>query len=213
MSMPDMKYLIYSTENWCVYTMTPRPVTANALAEGTGDAVLRGLTASNSIDYDKFTDRYFFYNKIWMLDSKKNSFVEIDPNNVSDRWKRQREILFLRQNALVHWETYVSNSMIRVTRHKWEAFDSYMLEELKNCDPTSNEFSKIIEEYARILEIPVDIAYKDLKLRIESDNSVRFRIQAMAEKWKRKINQCNTSDELTAIRKQMVIDFSTNSMV
>ena len=213
MSMPEMKYLVLSTENWCIYTMTPTPFTANALAEGDGDSIVRGLTPQNSADHARCVDRAFFYNKIWMIDNKKNTFVEVDPNNVSDSWKKQREILFLRQNAFVHWETHISNSLVRMQRHKWEAFDSYMWEELKNCDPTINQFSKIVEEYARILEIPVDMAYGELKLRIESDNSVRFRIQAMAEKWKRQINRGETQDELKEIRKQMTRDFWQNCLI
>jgi hypothetical protein len=148
-----------------------------------------------------------------MIDNKNNSFSEVDPSNVSESWKKQREVLFLRQNIFVHWETLTSNSLIRLSRHKWGEFDSYMETELKNCDPVKNEFSHILEEYARIVELPVDLAYRELKLRIESDNSVKFRIQALAEKWKKKINQGETSDELAAIRTNMIKEFWLNSMI
>ena len=46
-----------------------------------------------------------------MIDNKNNSFSEVDPSNVSESWKKQREVLFLRQNIFVHWETLTSNSL------------------------------------------------------------------------------------------------------
>ena len=211
--MNEMKYLILSTENFCVYTMSPRVITANALVSGHGDSMIRGITWSNSVEYNRVVNRDFFYNKIYMVDTKRNAFVEVDPDKVSDTWKETREILRLRQDAFYNWETHVANSLARVIRHSWEHFDVVAEQEIAKCDPANNVYTWILEEYARTMSVSVQQAYKELKLRIESDNISRFRIQALAEKWKLKINQCNTFSDIEATRLEMVREFWLNSLI
>lgn len=211
--MNEMKYLILSTENQCIYTMTPRVITANALVSGDGDSLIKGVTKGNSVDFHKIKNREMFYEKIYMVENKRNSIVEIPSEHVSDSWKRQRDILFLRQEIFYNWETYTATSLARITRHKWDHFDVMAENELAKCNPSNNEFTWIIEEYARVMEVPADRAYKELKLRIESDNITRFRITALAEKWKNKINQGETPEEFSVIKREMVKEFWLNSSI
>jgi uncharacterized protein (DUF4415 family) len=211
--MPDMKYLILSTENFCVYTMSPRHLTANALVAGEGDSMIRGITWSNSVEYNRVTNRDFFYDKIYTVDTARNAFIEVDPANVSDTWKQTREILRLRQDAFFNWETHLSNSLARVMRHGWEHFDVVAEQEIAKSDPANNSYTWVLEEYARTMEVSVQQAYKELKLRIESDNITKFRIQALGEKWRNKINQCNTFNDIEAARKEMVREFWLNSLI
>ena len=211
--MIEMKYLILSMENWCIFTYTPRAISASAMAAGDGDSVVKGITFGNCVDYGKISNRDMFYSNIYMMEQKTNKLVIVPDDQVSDSWKQQREILRLRQDAIFLWETYTANSLVRVVRHAWQHFDVVAEAELSKCDPTADQFTHIIEEYARIMELPVNRAYKELKLRIESDNVARFRIQAMAEKWKNKINQSNTADEINKVKQEMLNEFWLNSYI
>lgn len=193
--------------------MTPRVITANALVSGDGDSLIKGVTKGNSVDFHKIKNREMFYEKIYMVENKRNSIVEIPSENVSDSWKRQRDIIFLRQEVFYNWETYTTTSLARLTRHKWDHFDVMAENELAKCNPGNNEFTWIIEEYARVMEVPVDRAYKELKLRIESDNITRFRITALAEKWKIKINQCEAPEEFDVVKRDMLKEFWLNSSI
>jgi len=211
--MQDMKYIVWSTENYCVYTMTPRVLTANALAAGDGDSMVRGITISNSVDYFKPTDRDFFFKKLYVINPTINSFTEIDPANVSESWKQKQKILRLRQEAFFNWETHLHNTMARVTRHSWDHFDVVAEAEIAKCDIANNRYTYILEEYARTLEVPVHQAVKELKLRIESDNITKFRIETLGEKWRNKINECNTAEDIEAARREMVREFWLNSLI
>jgi hypothetical protein len=71
-------------------------------------------------------------------------------------------------------------------------------------------FTPAIHEYARILEMSEQEAFKELTLQTETQIMKKFRIQALAEKWKRKINTCYTKDEIEAVKKQMNREFITN---
>ena len=74
--MNDMKYLIISQENFCVYTWTTRVITANALISGDGDSMIRGVTISNCISYNTITDRDMFVNKVYQINNHRNELLE-----------------------------------------------------------------------------------------------------------------------------------------
>jgi uncharacterized protein (DUF4415 family) len=193
--------------------MVPRVITANALVSGDGDSVIIAVTTGNSTDYNKMVDRQTFYKKIYQIDKRTMLLSEVLETSVSDGWLRQRNILSLRQDAFYTWETFTAAALARCTRYKWDQFDQLATRELDKCDPSNNQFTMMLEEYARVMEIPVDQTYKELKLRIESDNIQKFRIQAMTEKWKDKINNATELDEMNHLRKDMIRDFWLNSSI
>jgi hypothetical protein len=211
--MIEMKYLILSMENHFVYTMTPRSLCATAVVAGDGDSVIKGVTSGNSADFDKIKDRQQFYKDVWMVDQRTNSLSIVPWSQVSDSWKQQQKILVLRQDLFYSWETFTAGALARLTRYKWDQFDQLATRELDKCDPLANQYTMMLEEYARVMEVPVEQAYKELKLRIESDNIARFRITAMAEKWKNIINTITTSDESASVRKEMVREFWLNAAI
>jgi hypothetical protein len=207
-----MKYLILSMENFCVYTMIMSPTMANAIIGGDGDSMIRGITWANSPEYARATDRDWFYKGIWQIDNT-NRFVEVNESKVSATWLAQRDLLRMRQDLFFAWDTHLSNSLVRVVRHAWEHFDVTALAEIDKCNPETGQYSWIIEEYARIINQPVEKAFKELKLRIESDNNVRFRIQAMGEKWKNEINKVASYADADRVRKEMSREFWLNSLI
>lgn len=210
MIIPDAKYLLVSIKNNCVYTYTPRRIMATALADGHTDIIIKTATKSSFSSYALFTDRTFFYDKVKKLDDKTTKFTDVDIENVSIEWRQLREQLFLRQNAFVQWETLTANALTSRNKYMWPEFGSYMEVELLKCSPELGQYTPAVEEYARILEMPIDQAFKELKLKIESDTNIKIRIQALAEKWKRRINQGTTAEELNGIRRDMANEFLPN---
>jgi hypothetical protein len=193
--------------------MVPRVITANALVSGDGDSIIMGVTTGNSADYNKMVDRHTFYKNIYAIDKRTVTITEVEEDKVSEGWKRQRNILSLRQDIFYTWETFTAAALARVTRYKWDQFDQLATRELDKCDPANNQFTMMLEEYARVMEVPVEQAYKEMKLRIESDNVQKFRIQAMTEKWKDIINQATEVDQMAQIRKDMIREFWLNSSI
>lgn len=212
--MKDMKYVLVSTENNCVYTYTPLPTMATAIQQGESDVFIVGITQANCPDYALFQHRDYFYEKIMYFDIMRTyRFIETSPDDVSDKWKQRREIIRLRQELFYLWDTHAANSLARNTQYAWEHFPVVALEELSKCDPKSDKYTWIIEEYARIMEVPVKQAYKELKLQIESDNIRKFRVQTLAEKWKKQINACNDSSQIAECRRNLIREFWQNSYI
>lgn len=211
--MIETRYLIASLENTSIYLMTPSVITANALVAGSGDSIIKVFTVYNSIDYGKLT-RGMFTDKVYSIDQKAgNSLVEMPDEHVTVSWKETRTILNIRQNLFGRWESFTKQALARQTRHQWSEFDFVAMEQIKQSIPSENQYTWMLEEYARIMEVPVDRAYKELKLRLESDLMTKFRIQALAEKWKDKINQVTMTQQVEDIRREMAREFWQNSSI
>jgi hypothetical protein len=71
----------------------------------------------------------------------------------------------------------------------------------------------MIEEYAIVLGVPCNDAYKELKFVIESDNMIKFRIQALSEKWKRVINNTVDVESFNIIKQGIIRDFWFNASI
>jgi hypothetical protein len=210
--MQDMKYLIVSMENDCVFTYSPRAITACALAEGDIDAVTVGITYAYTpaADYALIKNRDLFYGKAYIYDFKKYCLVETSFDNLSDSWKQTQEVVRLRQEAFFVWESLTANAALKATQNTWDGYDFVAYGELSKCSPVDDVYTQPIHEYARILEMSVSQAYKELKLQTETQIIKKFRIQSLSEKWKRRINSCYTKDEIDAAKKQMNREFITN---
>lgn len=211
--MIDMKYLVVSAENLCVYTYSPRPVTAHAISAGIADSMVFGLTEMNSPHFNKFANRNFFHNKVWVLVLSPTGITlkERNQSEVTEDWVKNREIARARQNAFAIWETHTEHALARTNRRSWEPFTLIATQQLDMCKPEEGYYTKCIEEYAKVMMKPVDHVYKELKLQIDSDTNVKFRIQALADKWKDKINECDTQEQINKAKEYMLREFWTNS--
>lgn len=211
--MKDMKYVVISMENQCIFTYTTSKHIANAICSGLGDTLMLGMSKVTNKWYPNIKDKDMFYQKVIMLDAKNRTMKVMPAETVSDTWRETQDLVRLRQRAFYAWESATSSALSKVERNQWEYFDTVCEQELAKCNPDANEYSWMIEEYARTVEQPVEHAYKNLKMRIESDNVAKFRIQALAEKWMNKFNQMYTKEEIDAGIKEMVREYWLNSKI
>lgn len=205
-----MKYLILSMENHCIYTMTQSSLIANALVAGDGDTTLRGINAATSRDYAKVTGRDWFLDTVYHM-TTNNDFMPIARDLVTDAWRAQQTRIRLRQDLFVAWHSHVELSLARLNRHPWPAFESAALAALADCRPEEQVWSPLVEEYARITARPVDQVYRDLEMQLASDRSHRFRVSAMAVRWRDRINQVQDRSEYAAVAQEMAREFWVNA--
>lgn len=211
--MKSMKYIIVSMENWCIFTYTESLHIANAISAGVGDAVTVGMSKASNKWYEKIKNRNMFYQKVIMLDSKNRTMKEMPADTVTDSWRETQDLIRLRQRAFFAWETATWAALSKLERNHWDYFDTVCEQEMARCNPDQDQYTPMIEEYARTIEQPVDHAYKNLKMRIESDNVAKFRVQSISEKWKNKINESYTREEMQATVQGMQRDFWLNSRI
>lgn len=207
-----MRYLIISYENLCVYTVVDSPIIANALVGSPIDSFVRAISPATCPEYSLCTDEYF-YNDVYKIATGKNSIMLSSKDDVSKEWLVNREILRARRNIFKVWESHTANALIRVQRYQWDGFTALANSQLEKCDVSNEKYTIMLEEFARVVELPVDQFCKDLQLKLEADNITKFRITALAEKWKHKINSARSREDLTTIVPEMHQEFNSNSFI
>jgi uncharacterized protein (DUF4415 family) len=205
-------YLITSDENNIVFLMTPSIVTANALSSGNGDVSIRTLTKFNSPDFELMWEDKFKDN-IYSLATPSNKLSLFAVENMTPSLTEMRNIMFIRQELFGYWESLTMQSLARQTRQHWSEFDMVAMDQIEQSDPSTGSYTKMLEEYARIVDSPVEYVYKEMKLRIESDLMTKFRVQAQADKWKDEINKVTTESEIQRVRTEMFRDFWQNCYI
>ena len=208
----ELKYIIFSTENYCVYTWSSSVNVANALLAGDGDSRVRAVSEYTS-DFKKINATDLSVDNTYLLNGMTNSITQISNDKVSDSWKKQKKLLLFRQRCFNYCFTHIRDSYTRITRNVWESFDVVATSELLKCNPDQNYYTPMIEEYATILGVSCAHAYKELKFVIESDNMLKFRIQALAEKWKNIINNTVDLESYNIIKQGIIRDFWLNANI
>jgi desulfoferrodoxin (superoxide reductase-like protein) len=206
--MRGVLYIVISYENFCVHTCSHNLTTANALACSSIDCFVQGIFPQNPI-YNQITSRNFFYDKIWKSDGK-DGLTEIDKGQVSETWLNEREVIRLRQELFGIWEGWTNNALARVESTKWSSFSVVAQMELEKCDIKNNKYTPMIEEYARAREMDISAAVAELSLQVETEHTMKFRITALAEKYKDKINKVTTRPELREVGELMHQEFWGN---
>ena len=207
-----MLYLIISYENLCVYTVVDSPIIANAIVGSSIDAYILAITPASCRDYELCTDEYF-YNNVCKIANGKANIMMSSKDSVSEEWLINREILRTRKNIFKVWEIFTANALIRVQRYQWDGFTALARSELEKCNLSNNNYTMMIEEFATTVNLPIDQFCKDLKLKIEADDITKFRITALAEKWKSKINSARKKSEFVVIVPEMYQEFNSNSFI
>lgn len=209
--MKPPKYLIVSLENISILLMTESIVIANALVSGSGDEIVRYIDPIISADYDVMTEEKFNEGFYTMDGKNRNRLVLLPDEYITDSLREKKKVLNIRKYLLEMLESFTASALVRQVRHKWSEFDLVAMEQIKQSDPTTGNYTWMMEEYSRIMGMPVEHAYKELKIRIESDILTKFRVQTLAEKWKEIINQTTSDSDKNTIITGMGRDFWKNN--
>jgi len=211
--MDNIKYLIISWENQGVFTLETDPVIANSLASSNLNCYVRAvfkLSFPKIVDLD---NRDYFKNNHYRLEGKGFELQPLTSNLISSDWLAEQEAMFLRQDAHLFLKYHSTTAMVGMERNMWDNFSIEAEIELDKCDPDSGVYTRPIEEYARTLKKSVEQTYKELKLTVEGEKLVRFRIAALTKFFQLKINDIKTVAERDFIKKYIVNEFWNKSQI
>lgn len=211
--MIETKYLVLSWENHCVFTVCNNPASANALAASNINSVVRCASKYMFRDFAKISNREVFKESIFKLDNLKDQFVTVSPDLISDSWKAERAEIWLRQDAFALLEMYEIAASSSVSKYHNTGFMSEVYNQLSLCSPSTGYYTNPIEEYARILNVPVNEVYKELKLKYDGSIILSFRIAGLVEKWTQQIQRIKTQAEFNTVRTTMFQEFWGNSQI
>jgi len=207
------KYVICDNDTNFVYTNSWSKQIAYALCEGIRDIGTFILTVHNNNYYFKINNWEFFYDQPYTIDWRNGTMVEHSKEFLNADIIKTQEIIKLRRQLFSMWESHILTALnVRGSNH-WQDFPLITASELEKCNPSEGHYSWLIEDYARFVELTPEEAYKTLKLRIESNQVIQFKITALAERWKNKINQATNFGEKSSILEQMRQEFWANGRI
>jgi len=114
----------------------------------------------------------------------------------TDAYRAKKKLAQERARYITALEAYFQMYLTRVVDFYDQATEAYIISELEQCNPLANYYTYGITEYARVLDIHPETAYKEFKLRYDTQMLVRLRNLAMYQKHLDLMNQCNTREEL-----------------
>lgn len=201
------KYLISDAETWAVYAQAPTITSAQAVILGMVNIEVRSLPVQlvhrapeyKGLNFDKDFYQFAIKFKVFPMpeELKTPEFLE------------RRRVIKLRLAYLHSLETYNQEQLNR-TIDFYDKFDGYLLSAIEKCDPSTNTYHPGIVEYATISGIPVEAAYRELKMREETRGAVKLRNLAIYRKHVNIFNKLTTRDELKLAFKEAMNDLYSN---
>lgn len=202
-----MKYLLaYSGNNGILY-VSKNPTYANALGQGFPDAVVHTLWPSNPI-YQKINQRVVFDNsKSYIFDRNTWDMVKVNPALDGDNFKQTKYQAKIRAKPIEWLMGKIYSYTVKQIIYPHDGFEMNMVYALSRCNPSNNQWSPEISEYARIVGLEPEHAYKEIALQAESNHLVKMRVYAWQRYFLDKMSTVYTQEQADAVYNEMQLRF------
>lgn len=152
-------------------------------------------------DYNSINDHYEF---------RKMSIFPLSEELISQDYIKMRKLALARNTAHQSWEVKCKQFLHNKNHdyHGLSLLSGYLYNELDKCDPRNNNYTPAIHEWATISEVPVDVAYQELKIKSQSIGLQYLRNHAIYHKYVILINKCQEKSQF-----QKIIDSGLDLLV
>lgn len=186
--------LVVDLENGAVLCRPQSTSTAKSVVKGIQNSSVCTLASSLVWKAREYKD--FDFNKddlVWSVGGK----IMLMPDHLkTDEFYAKKELAQERSKYIYALEVYFQMYLTRVVDYYDQGTEAYIISELDQCNPLANYYTYGIQEYARVLGIHPETAYKEFKLRYDTQMLTRLRNFAMFQKWLDIMNTCYTKEEL-----------------
>lgn len=186
--------LIVDLENGAVLCRPQSTSTAKSIVKGMQNTSVCTLASSLVWKAREYKD--FDFNKddlVWSVGGK----IMLMPDHLkTDEFYAKKELAQERSKYIYALEVYFQMYLTRIVDYYDQGTEAYIISELDQCNPLANYYTYGIQEYARVLGIHPETAYKEFKLRYDTQMLTRLRNLAMFQKWLDIMNTCHTKEEL-----------------
>src|SRR6266480_6076131 len=190
-------HIVADLETGLIYAPVPSGSCATALTLGLMNSAAFSFPVQMPLRKDEW-DACDFENDLYQL--LQASEVRPFPKNlVRQDLMRRKSLAKLRATYLYGLEIHFQRELHRIAEYMPDDLVSFVHNELNHCDPGNGKYTKAIEEYAALQEIDVDVAYQELRMKLQSNGMVKLRNYALYEKYMMQMNSCVTRGQLNAV--------------
>jgi hypothetical protein len=111
----------------------------------------------------------------------------------------RRHLAKLRITFLYGLEVNFQRELDHAAEYMPDHLVSFIYDELADCDPRAGRYTKAIEEYAALQDITVEVAYQELRMKLQSKGMAKLRNYALYQKYMMQMNSCTTREQLNKV--------------
>jgi hypothetical protein len=203
-----MKYiLIYSGNNGLLYVGN-NPIYANAIRQGLPDAEILTLYPVNKV-YNKINRQEIFDSKkSWIFSRDTWDITEVDAALDDENFKKTKHYIQIRTTPIEWLMSRIHNDTVKERIYPHDGFELNLAHAINRSDPTTSSWSPEILEYARIVGIEPEHAYKEIALHSESIHMIKMRVYAWQRYFLDKMSNVYTQEHADQIYAEMRLRFT-----
>lgn len=122
---------------------------------------------------------------------------------ITEEWIKARKLIIKKKSWMNLWEFSVRGSSRKVNDfYGNNNLMPFLIDQINKSNPEKNLYAPGIVDWANIQSVTPEIAYTELKMKVEEYGLVHLRSQAIYEKTARKIATASANDDLEEIFEQ-----------
>jgi hypothetical protein len=202
--MSKMCYAVIETDSKIILFFAPSRLTATALAQGMLNTKAVEFPIHPEFDSESIKQVDPKYDIIQLQSAGYKVQIRrlTDFAGALDCYKK-RDLLEIRSRYLHALELLCVSQLTRSTNLIDESLGTFVHEQLNKSDPQSDHYTPALLEYANTVGIDPDIAYQELSIRTQSAGLIKFRVQALYDKYSRILTTLSDSKQFESVIFQM----------
>ncbi len=127
--------------------------------------------------------------------------IPLPENLITDAYLKQRNLARLRSKYIYYQQSHYNMYLSRAAILPDMTTSTYLLRELDKSDPSNNDFSYGLKQYAEILDLTPEEAYDELTIMTDSASAIRMRHFAWFVKNVNQLNKMTSEEEMSEFSK------------
>ena len=220
-TMSEFLHIVMMVDTGLIVYCDKDPIIANFISSGILNSVIKSLEFDES-EYDSSNKIFSMLSNDDMKallknDSSKNfryiNFTLTRPGQINrsevdecQTFKEEKEKAKIRAHYIRQIKNKLHNHLIKTREYDPGEIHQVIIYELQKCNPSEDFYSPAIIEYASLYQVPNEVAYQELLMKIESVNMVKIRNKALFDKYSLKISKLKNAEEGEQCFKEFVND-------
>lgn len=190
-------HVVADIETGLIYAPAPSGACATALTLGLVNSAAYSFPTQLPLRKDEW-DGCDFENGLYQL--LKVSEVRPFPKDLIRQDLLNRKYLAkLRATFIYGLEVHFQRELEHVAEYMPDNLVPFIYHELADCDPRAGTYTSAIEEYAALQGIDPEVAYQELRMKLQSSGMAKLRNYALYEKYMMQMNSCTTRKQLREV--------------
>jgi hypothetical protein len=192
-----MKYALCDCSNEGILFIGTQPIVPNFLKSGLLDCEIRAIGSGKDF-YNKVNESMFLNENMHFFYEKKqldggNKILSLPESGCNSVFLKRKKLVKIRYPLFHHLVSSAKNASRYCDASIWPGIENNLNFALKDC--VDGNWSNSVLEYAKILDLKPEHAYRELKTQIEQTQSTKMKIYSFVRYFRDLINQIEDENQ------------------